>query len=165
MGWTVRGSNNGGRGEILSTRPDRPWVPPSLLCNGYPVFPGGKAAGAWRWPPTPFGAEVKERVKIYLYSPSGLSWPLLGWTLPYCSWTALKVSFEIARRNTKLGFETNACDGFGLELFVRWLVPLAVCCEYCNERTLSVEERNMSWVYEWPWCQEGLSASGSESIL
>jgi len=32
-------------------------------------------------PPTP-SAEVKERVKIYLYSPSGSSWPVLGRTLP-----------------------------------------------------------------------------------
>ena len=35
-------------GEIFRTRPDRPWGPPSLQCNGYRVFPGGKAAGAWR---------------------------------------------------------------------------------------------------------------------
>ena len=28
-------------------------APPSLLYNGYRVFQGGKAAGAWRWPPTP----------------------------------------------------------------------------------------------------------------
>ena len=34
------------------TRQDHPWGPPSLLYNGYRVFPGGKAAGAWRWPPT-----------------------------------------------------------------------------------------------------------------
>jgi hypothetical protein len=34
--------------EIFLTRPDRPWGPPSLLYNGYRVFPGGKAAGAWR---------------------------------------------------------------------------------------------------------------------
>ena len=45
-GWTVQGSNPGG-GEIFRTRPDRPWCPPSLLYNGYRVFPGGKAAGAW----------------------------------------------------------------------------------------------------------------------
>jgi len=41
------GSNPGG-GEIFRTCPDRPWVTPSLLYNGYPVFPGRKAAGAWR---------------------------------------------------------------------------------------------------------------------
>jgi len=28
--------------------PDRPWGPPSLLYNGYRVFPTGKAAEAWR---------------------------------------------------------------------------------------------------------------------
>ena len=36
-------------GEIFRTRPDRPLGgPPGLLYNGYRVFPGGKAAGAWR---------------------------------------------------------------------------------------------------------------------
>jgi len=29
-------------GEIFRTSPDRPWGPPSLLYNGYRVFPGGK---------------------------------------------------------------------------------------------------------------------------
>ena len=29
-------------GEIFRTCPDRPWGPPSLLYNGYQVFPGGK---------------------------------------------------------------------------------------------------------------------------
>jgi hypothetical protein len=46
-GWTVRGSNPDG-GEIFRTCPDRPWGPPSLLYNGYRVFPGGKAAEARR---------------------------------------------------------------------------------------------------------------------
>jgi hypothetical protein len=56
--WTVRGSNPGG-GEIFRTRSDRPWGPPNLLYNGFRVFPGGKAAGAWCWPPTPSSAEVE----------------------------------------------------------------------------------------------------------
>jgi hypothetical protein len=46
-GRTVQGSNPG-EGEILRKSPDRPWGPPSLLYNGYRVFPMGKAAGAWR---------------------------------------------------------------------------------------------------------------------
>jgi hypothetical protein len=48
-----------------------------------PSLSRGKAAGAWRWPPIPYSAEVKEGVGTYLYSPSGPSWPVLGWTLPY----------------------------------------------------------------------------------
>ena len=39
-GWTVRGSKPGG--ARFSARPDLPWGPPSLLYNGYRVFPGGK---------------------------------------------------------------------------------------------------------------------------
>jgi len=41
------GSSPGG-GKIFRTRPDRPWCPPNLLYNGYRVFPGDKAARAWR---------------------------------------------------------------------------------------------------------------------
>jgi hypothetical protein len=72
----VRGSNPFG-GEIFRNRPDRPRGPRSLLYNGYRVFPGGKAAGAWRLPPTLAGAEVKG-VELYLYSPSGPSWSIVG---------------------------------------------------------------------------------------
>ena len=68
--------------RIFRTSPDHPWGPPSLLYNGYRVFPGGKAAREWRWPPTPSSVEVKEREELYLYSTSGPSRPVIGWTLP-----------------------------------------------------------------------------------
>ena len=32
--------------EIFRTLPGRPWSPPSILCNGYRVFPGGNTVGA-----------------------------------------------------------------------------------------------------------------------
>jgi len=35
-------------GEIFRASPDRFWDPPSLVCSGYQVFTGDKAAGAWR---------------------------------------------------------------------------------------------------------------------
>jgi hypothetical protein len=57
-------------GEIFRTCPDRPWGPPSLLHNGYRVFPGGKVRpGRDADPSPPSSAEVKNRVELYLYSP------------------------------------------------------------------------------------------------
>ena len=50
-GWTVRGAYSGGD-DIIRTRPDRPWGPPNLLYSAYRIIPGGKAAGAWHYPPT-----------------------------------------------------------------------------------------------------------------
>ena len=41
----LRAGRSGDRipvGARFSARPDRPWRPPSLLYNGYRVFPGGK---------------------------------------------------------------------------------------------------------------------------
>ena len=43
-------------------------------------------AGALRWSTTPSSAEVKESVGLYLYYPSRLSWPVLGWNLPLSSY-------------------------------------------------------------------------------
>ena len=77
-GWTVRGSNPGA-GDIFRNHPDRTWRPHSLiLYNEKLVIPGGKASEAWRLAPTPSNAEVKERIALYLYSPSGPSWLVLG---------------------------------------------------------------------------------------
>ena len=77
-GWAVRGSNPG-EGEIFRTRPHRPGGPPSLLHNEYQVgFPGVKRPVCGVDHPPPSTAEVKERVELYLYSPSGTSWPVTG---------------------------------------------------------------------------------------
>ena len=76
--WTVRGSNPGGV-QISHTRPDQSWGPPSLLYNGYRVyFPGVKRPGRGVNHSPPSSVEVKERVVLYLYSPSGPSCLVLG---------------------------------------------------------------------------------------
>ena len=66
------GSNPGG-GEIFRTCPDRPWGTPSLLYNGYRVFPGGKERPERDADPSLSSSGVgHERVELYLYSPYGL---------------------------------------------------------------------------------------------
>jgi hypothetical protein len=83
--WVVRGSNPGG-GEIFRTCLDRPWGPPSLLYNGYRVFPGCKERPGFDADPSPPSSAVgHERVELYLYSPYGLyraSVAVQGCTLP-----------------------------------------------------------------------------------
>jgi len=77
-GCTVPLSNAGG-GEIFRARPDRPWGPPSLLYNGYRVsYLVVKRAGRGVDRPSPSSGMVNERIELYLYSPSGPSWPVLG---------------------------------------------------------------------------------------
>jgi hypothetical protein len=69
-----------GRDYPHSSRPTLGPIQP--LAQWVPgLIPSGKAAGSWRWPHTPSSAEVEERVELYLYSPSGPSWPVLWWTL------------------------------------------------------------------------------------
>jgi hypothetical protein len=84
--WTVWGSNLGGN-VIFCTCSDRRWGPPSLLYDGYRVaLRGVKRLGSDFNHPPPSSAEVKEGVQPYLYSPSGISWPVTGHNLPLTSY-------------------------------------------------------------------------------
>ena len=51
---------------------------PASYTVGTRSFPGVKRPGRGVDHPPPSGAEVNERVVLYLYSPSGPSWPVLG---------------------------------------------------------------------------------------
>ena len=64
----VRGSNRGG-GEIFRTCPDRPWGPPSLLYNGYRVFPGGKERPGRDADPSPPSSAVVKKEQSYTSTP------------------------------------------------------------------------------------------------
>jgi hypothetical protein len=68
-----RGGRSGDRIPVLifRARPDMPWGPPSVHCNGYRIFTGGVAAGRGLEHPHPSSAEIKERVQLYQDSLSG----------------------------------------------------------------------------------------------
>ena len=62
------GSNLGG-GEIFRTCPDRPWLPPSLLYNGYRVFLGGKARPGLDADPSPPSSAMVMKGYSYTSTP------------------------------------------------------------------------------------------------
>jgi hypothetical protein len=55
-----------------------PGAYPASCTMGTGSFPGVKRPGCGVDHPSLTSAEVKERVKLYLYSPYGPSWPVLG---------------------------------------------------------------------------------------
>jgi hypothetical protein len=81
-------------GEISRTRPDQPRMPPSFLHNGYRVIRGGKAAGAWRWSPSPIYFPLCLRGLLCGDIPSPII--LFGWSLvqAICAWSWLACQFS-----------------------------------------------------------------------
>jgi hypothetical protein len=56
----------------------------NLMCTG--SLPGVKRPGRDVDHPPQSSAEVEGRVELYIFSPCGRSWPVLGWTLLYFTW-------------------------------------------------------------------------------
>jgi hypothetical protein len=75
MSWAVQRSNPGA-GKIFCTHA-------ASYTMGTRSFPGVMKSWHGVNHPPPSTAKVKERVALYIYSPSGPSWPVLGWTLLY----------------------------------------------------------------------------------
>ena len=78
---TVRGSSPGGT-RCSAAVQTGPGAHPASYTMGTGYFPWVKRTGRVDHP-LPSSAEVKEREELYLYSPSGSSWPVLGCTLPF----------------------------------------------------------------------------------
>jgi len=55
-----------------------PGAYPAFYTMGTGSFLGVKQPGRGVDHPPPSSAEVKERVELYFYSPSGPSWPVIG---------------------------------------------------------------------------------------
>ena len=124
-GWTVRGSNPGGEARLSSPVKTGPGTHPAF----YTVVTGVEPPGRGVDHPLPSSAEVKERVEVYLYSPSRSSRPVLGElhlyvALPFTSDYNL-VSFP-------------KCPQRGVMFYVAGLCPLqfkTLRRHFCGERT------------------------------
>jgi hypothetical protein len=111
-GWTVWGSNPD-KGEILRTRPDRPWGPSTLLYNGQRVsYPGVKRPGYDVDHPPPPIAEVKERVELLLQLPFVPSWQVMRWASPCISCSKALLSAG----NEPLTCSSRCASGHSLQL-------------------------------------------------
>jgi hypothetical protein len=90
-GWMDWASNPSG-GEIYHTHPDRAHPVSCMMCTRY--FPEGKWLRHDMDHKPPSSIDVKERLELHLFSPSGPSWPFLGWILP------LPLSYSITEQLT-----------------------------------------------------------------
>jgi len=102
--------------DWLRARRSRDWIPvearfsalvqtgpgthPASCTMGNGSFPGVRRPGRDVDHPPRSSAEVKERVELYLYSPAGPSWPVLGWSLP-CS----SIDWQIKNVEKKFDFK------------------------------------------------------------
>ena len=69
-------------GEVSAPVQTRPGGHPASYTMGAESFPEVKRPGCAVDHPPPSSAEVKERVQLYIYSLSGLSWLVVGLTSP-----------------------------------------------------------------------------------
>jgi hypothetical protein len=77
---------------------------PPIQC-GTESFPRAKRSGCGIDHPLTSSAEVKERVELYLYPPSGPSWPVLGRTWPFTVYLFLLEAESAGRIMKPLGIE------------------------------------------------------------
>jgi hypothetical protein len=109
-----------------------PGAHPASQTLGTGSFPGVKAGGLWRWPPTPSMAAVKERVQLYIYSSLGPSWPVPGWTLE----TLLDNQFKLKATGNAWGESLrNLC------VMLRQHLEngrVHICCEFPSEAITNV---------------------------
>jgi hypothetical protein len=104
-------------------RPSRPTLQPiQLPIQWVPdLFPRVKRPGCGVYYP-PHSAEVKELVQLYIYSLSGASWPVLGWTLP-----VPLLQTQVLWTENSVGIRTLKYLVWGILCISEVIVSLFVC--------------------------------------
>ena len=109
------------------------------------VFTAGKAAGAWRWPPTRTYCQSQRKSRAISYFPSGPSWPVLGWTVLYFYCMCIYSTGETALTFTNTAFCPHSVFMCFMWIWeqtaiislysINWLVFIAETeCVYCAVR-------------------------------
>ena len=109
-------------------------------------FPRVKRPGRGLDHPPPSSAEVKERVELYIYSPSEPSWPVLGWTLPlkiFCSEDKL-CNFHHLSTSSPL-FDPNIPLGLGTLL--EYILHLHYCLRASDTEVASAWRREIKYLF------------------
>jgi hypothetical protein len=91
---------------------------PASCTMGTGSFPGVKWPGRDVDHPPSFSAELKERLELYLYSPSGPSWSVLGWSLPLILYdNRWWESVWLREGNRFVEYEVTRVGGGGVQMF------------------------------------------------
>ena len=134
MGWTVLGSNPGGERDFPHL--SRPALgPPSLLYNGYRVFPGSKERpGPDADPSLPSSAVGHERLQLYLYSPYGPYWasvPVQGCTLPLpFSQAMISTNKGTKTRKFAIAVQISSLTNIALDMVSPQKSCMLLCCSF-----------------------------------
>jgi hypothetical protein len=97
-----------------------PGAYPASCRMGTGSLSGVKRPGRGVDHPPPSSAEVKERVGLYLYSPSVPSWPVLGWTFISLSASSERNFKSVPTPNNRMAMESRVAIHFNFEFQKRW---------------------------------------------
>ena len=145
MDCTVRGSNPGG-GEIFRP-PDRPWGPPSLLYNGYRVFPEGKVRpgrAADHSPPS--SGAVKEEQSYTFTHHLGHTGPVMDHFTFYHYIYSYYVEHYVSLASAGPSQTRNGRIAMSHQLYLASLTMLLVPC--MSVKVLSTYRSNTMHIYQ-----------------